>query len=55
MKKVQVEVLLSGVEIGGIKLQSHLVKTTRLLTVDQVCPCASIAKTVGHVKLELRA
>ena len=26
MKKVQIEVLLAGAEIGGIKLQPHLVK-----------------------------
>ena len=44
MKKIQIEVLLAGAEIGGIKLQPHLVKTTRLLTVDLVCPRASVAK-----------
>ena len=68
MKKVQIEVLLAGVEIGGIKLRPYLVKTTRLITVDLVCPRASIAKktaakevkfqkakAVGRVKLELRA
>ena len=43
-QKVAIEVLLVGAEIGGIKLQPHLVKTTRLLTVDLVCPRASIAK-----------
>ena len=55
MKKVQIEVLLAGAEVGGIRLQPHLLKTTRLVTVDMVCPRASIAKTIGHVKLELRA
>ena len=35
--KSTIEVLLVGAEIGGIKLQPHLVKT------------------IGHVKLELRA
>ena len=44
MKKVQVEVLLVGAEIGGIKLQPHLVTTTRRVTVDLICPRASIAK-----------
>ena len=42
--KSTVEVLLAGAEIGGIKLQPHLVKTTRLVTVDLVCPRAAIAK-----------
>ena len=43
-RKVAIEVLLAGAEIGGIKLQPHLVKTTRLVTMDMVCPRASIAK-----------
>ena len=43
-QKNQVEVLFAGAEIGGIKLQPHLLKTTRLVTVDMVCPRASIAK-----------
>ena len=48
MKKVQVEVLIAGVEVGGIKLQPHLLKTRRLLTVDMVCPRSAIArKTVA--------
>ena len=48
MKKVQIEVLLAGAEIGGIKLQPYLVKTTRLVTVDMICPRAAIArKTVA--------
>ena len=44
MKKVQIEVLIAGAEIGGVKLQPHLLKTTRLVTVDMICPRASIAK-----------
>ena len=43
-QKVTVEVLLVGAEIGGIKLQPHLVKTMRLITVDMICPRSSIAK-----------
>ena len=43
-QKVQIEVLFSGAEITGIKLQPHLVKTKRLVTVDLVCPRATIAK-----------
>ena len=43
-QKVQVEVLLVGAEIGGIKLQPHLLKTRRLVTVDMVCPRSAIAK-----------
>ena len=43
-QKIQVEVLIAGAEIGGIKLQPHLLKTTRLVTVDMVCPRSSIAK-----------
>ena len=43
-QKVQVEILFAGAEIGGIKVQPHLVKTTRLVTVDLVCPRSTIAK-----------
>ena len=43
-QKVQVEVLFAGAEIGGIKLQPHLLKTRRLVTVDMVCPRSAIAK-----------
>ena len=43
-QKISVEVLFADAEIGGIKLQPHLVKTTRLVTVDMVCPRATIAK-----------
>lgn len=34
-QKVQIEVLFAGAELGGIKLQPHLVKTSRLVTVDR--------------------
>ena len=54
-QKVAVEVLLGGAEIGGIKLQPHLVKTTRLVTVDVPLHRPKFTKTVGRVKLELRA
>ena len=43
-QKVTIEVLFAGAEIGGIKLQPHLVKTRRLVTVELVCPRATIAK-----------
>ena len=47
-KKIQVEVLYAGADIGGIKLQPHLLKTKRLVTVDMVCPRSTIArKTVA--------
>ena len=54
MKKVQIEVLLAGAEIGGIKLQPHLVKTTRLLTVDMICPRASIAKKTAAKEVKFQ-
>ena len=41
-RKIQVEVLVTGEEISGIKLQPLLLNPKRLVT-------------VGHVKLELRA
>lgn len=40
-RKIQVEVLFTGAEIAGIKLQPLIVSPKRLVT-------------VGHVKLELR-
>ena len=47
-QKIQVEVLFAGAEIAGIKLQPHLVKTTRLVTVEMICPRSAIArKTVA--------
>lgn len=54
MKKVQIEVLFAGAEIGGIKLQPHLVKTTRLITVDLVCPRASIAKKTAAKEVKFQ-
>ena len=53
-QKVAVEVLLVGAEIGGIKLQPHLVKTTRLLTVDLICPRASIAKKTAAKEVKFQ-
>ena len=53
-QKIQIEVLLVGAEIGGIKLQPHLVKTTRLLTVDLVCPRASIAKKTAAKEVKFQ-
>ena len=53
-QKVAIEVLLVGAEIGGIKLQPHLVKTTRLLTVDLVCPRASIAKKTAAKEVKFQ-
>ena len=54
MKKVQIEVLLAGVEIGGIKLRPYLVKTTRLVTVDMVCPRASIARKTAAKEVKFQ-
>ena len=54
MKKVQLEVLLAGVEIGGVKLQPHLVSTTRLVTVDVICPRASIARKTAAKEVKFR-
>ena len=42
--KITVEVLLVGADLDGIKLQPHLIKTKRLVTVDMICPRASVAK-----------
>ena len=52
--KTTVEVLLVGAEIGGIKLQPHLVKTSRLITVDMICPRASIAKKTAAKEVAFR-
>ena len=46
--------MLAGAEIGGIKLQPHLVKTTRLITVDLVCPRASIAKKTAAKEVKFQ-
>ena len=53
-QKVTVEVLLVGAEISGIKLQPHLVKTTRLVTVDMICPRASIAKKTAAKEVKFQ-
>ena len=53
-QKVTVEVLLVGAEIGGIKLQPHLVKTTRLITVDMICPRSSIAKKTAAKEVKFQ-
>ena len=53
-QKVSIEVLLAGAEIGGIKLQPHLVKTTRLVTVDLVCPRAAIAKKTAAKEVKFQ-
>lgn len=54
MKKVQIEVLIAGAEIDGIVLQPHLVKTTRLVTVEMVCPRAAIAKKTVAKEVKFR-
>ncbi len=54
MKKVQIEVLLAGAEIGGIRLQPQLIKTTRLVTVDMICPRSSIARKTVAKEVKFR-
>ena len=53
-QKIAIEVLITGAEIGGIKLQPHLVKTTRLVTVDMICPRASIAKKTAAKEVKFQ-
>ena len=53
-QKVTIEVLLAGAEIGGIKPQPHLMKTTRLLTVDLICPRSSIAKKTAAKEVKFQ-
>ena len=53
-QKIQIEVLLAGAEIAGIKLQPHLVKTTRLVTVDLICPRSSIAKKTAAKEVKFQ-
>jgi hypothetical protein len=43
-RKTAIEVLLHSADIGGIKLQPRVVKTTRLVTVDLVWPRCTIAR-----------
>lgn len=53
-QKITIEVLFAGAEIGGIRLQPHLVKTTRLVTVDLVCPRSSISKKAAAKEVKFR-
>ena len=53
-QKVPVEVLFAGADIDGIVLQPHLLKTTRLVTVDMVCPRATIAKKTVAKEVKFR-
>lgn len=53
-QKVTIEVLIAGVEIGGIKLQPHLLKTARLVTVDMICPRSSIAKKTSAKEVKFQ-
>ena len=53
-QKVTIEVLIAGAELGGIKLQPHLAKTARLVTVDLVCPRASIAKKTAAKEVKFQ-
>ena len=46
--KMAIEVLLAGADIEGIVLQPHLLKTTRLVTVDLLWPRCSIAKKTSY-------
>ena len=52
--KIMVEVLLVGADLDGIKLQPHLVKTKRLVTVDMICPRAAIAKKTAAKEVKFR-
>lgn len=52
--KIMVEVLLVGADLDGIKLQPHLVKTKRLVTVDMICPRAAIAKKSAAKEVKFR-
>ena len=53
-QKRTVEVLLAGAEIGGLVLQPHLVKSSRLITVDMICPRSSIAKKTAAKEVAFR-
>ena len=53
-QKATIEVLIAGAEIGGIKLQPHLVKTTRLVTVDMICPRTAVAKKTSAKEVKFR-
>ena len=43
-KKTAIEVMLVSADIGGIKLQPRVVKSTRLVSVDLVWPRCTIAR-----------
>ena len=53
-QKTTIEILFAGAEIGGIVLQPHLAKTTRLVTVDMICPRATIAKKTVAKEVKFR-
>ena len=53
-QKSTIEILFAGAELGGIKLQPHLVKTTRLVTVDMICPRAAIAKKTAAKEVKFQ-
>ena len=52
--KITVEVLLVGVDLDGIKLQPHFIKTKRLVTVDMICPRTSVAKKTAAKEVKFR-
>ena len=52
--KVAIEILFAGAQIDGILLQPHLVKTTRLVTVDLICPRSSVAKKSAAKEVKFR-
>jgi hypothetical protein len=51
-KKTAIEVLLVSAEIGGLKLQPRVVKSTRLVTVDIVWPRCTIARKTTAKEVE---
>lgn len=52
--KTALEVLLSGVDISGVKLQPRVLKTKRLVTVELLWPRCSIAKKTSAREVEFR-
>ena len=52
--KMAIEVLLAGADIEGIVLQPHLLKTTRLVTVELLWPRCSIAKKTSAREVKFR-
>ena len=52
--KTAIEVLLAGADLGGIVLQPHLVKTTRLVTVDLLWPRCAIARKTSAREVKFR-